>query len=347
MEEIVGKVAINSNVEDVRGDYSGLEKRGQKGSGGSSRSVRDANSMSNVVNRSVDRGAVRDGGDASKVKKKEKLSKKCTVNSPEFHMRNSLGIAAMGVVRLAKTGSGSRSLDTVHPQKLDIGEEEDGDIDDEARDRKDQTQKLEVNEIRVSDDVTKYARKKGFEIYERMCLDKVQMNEAALTSVARMAMGVGDAVTETRLLICNGDIEKAFAVEKHMLENGVYPEEPELEALLRVNVEAGKADRVYYVLHKLRTVVRFVSPSTADLIENRYWIGVITDTGSNSYSSQQVKALSATCSKQETDIVVLLSHRDLRNTLSESTSSKLDHLPFLNAIKAAENHAGCVIDFQI
>ncbi|XP_021741499.1 proteinaceous RNase P 1, chloroplastic/mitochondrial-like [Chenopodium quinoa] len=331
MEEIVGKVAINSNVEDVRGDYSGLEKRGQKGSGGSSRSVRDANSMSNVVNRTVDRGAVRDGGDASKVKKKEKLSKKCTVNSPEFHMRNSLDMcskrgdvlgaislydsavkqgvkmgqyhytvllylcssAAMGVVRPAKSGSGSRSLDTVPPQKLDgtndSGEEENGDIDDEARDRKDQTQKLEVNEIRVSDDVRKYARKKGFEIYERMCLDKVQMNEAALTSVARMAMGVGDGdkafdmVKEMisigitpklrsygpalSVFTSDGDIEKAFAVEKHMLENGVYPEEPELEALLRVSVEAGKADRVYYVLHKLRTVVRFVSPSTADLIE--------------------------------------------------------------------------------
>ncbi|XP_021723628.1 proteinaceous RNase P 1, chloroplastic/mitochondrial-like isoform X2 [Chenopodium quinoa] len=331
MEEIVGKVAINSNVEDVKGDNSGFEKKGQKGSGVSSRSVRDANSMSKVVNRSVDRGAIRDGGDASKVKKKEKLSKKCIVNSPEFHMRNSLDMcskrgdvlgaislydsavkqgikmgqyhytvllylcssAAMGVVRPAKSGSGSRSLDAVPSQKLDgtndSGEEEDDDIDDEARDRKDQTQKLEVNEIRVSDDVRKFARKKGFEIYERMCLDKVQMNEAALTSVARMAMGVGDGdkafdmVKEMisigitpklrsygpalSVFTSNGDIEKAFAVEKHMLENGVYPEEPELEALLRVSIEAGKADRVYYVLHKLRTVVRYVSPSTADLIE--------------------------------------------------------------------------------
>ncbi|XP_021723629.1 proteinaceous RNase P 1, chloroplastic/mitochondrial-like isoform X3 [Chenopodium quinoa] len=201
--------------------------------------------------------------------------------------------AAMGVVRPAKSGSGSRSLDAVPSQKLDgtndSGEEEDDDIDDEARDRKDQTQKLEVNEIRVSDDVRKFARKKGFEIYERMCLDKVQMNEAALTSVARMAMGVGDGdkafdmVKEMisigitpklrsygpalSVFTSNGDIEKAFAVEKHMLENGVYPEEPELEALLRVSIEAGKADRVYYVLHKLRTVVRYVSPSTADLIE--------------------------------------------------------------------------------
>ncbi|TYI17176.1 hypothetical protein ES332_A07G005700v1 [Gossypium tomentosum] len=67
-------------------------------------------------------------------------------------------------------------------------------------------------------------------------------------------------------LICTGDVNKAFEVEKHMLEHGVQPEEPELEALLRVSVEAGKGDKVYYLLHKLRTSVRKISPSTADII---------------------------------------------------------------------------------
>ncbi|KAL1325754.1 hypothetical protein AAHE18_13G182700 [Arachis hypogaea] len=41
----------------------------------------------------------------------------------------------------------------------------------------------------------------------------------------------------------NGEIDKAFDVEKHMLDHGVYPEEPELEALLRVSVQAGKGDK--------------------------------------------------------------------------------------------------------
>ena len=64
----------------------------------------------------------------------------------------------------------------------------------------------------------------------------------------------------------NGEIDKAFAVEKHMLQHGVYPEEPELEALLRVSVGAGNSDKVYYVLHKLRSIVRKVSPTTSSLI---------------------------------------------------------------------------------
>ncbi|XP_021862318.2 proteinaceous RNase P 3 isoform X2 [Spinacia oleracea] len=329
MEEVVGKVAINSNV-DVRGNNNESENRGQKDSGVSSRRLRDTNSTSNVVNRSVDREGSRDDGSV-KVKKKDKLSKKCKLNSPEFMMMVKLDMcskrgdvmgaislydtavkeevkmgqyhytvllylcssAAMGVVRPAKSGSGRRSLDKVAPENLDgandSGEEEDDDVDDETQDRKDQSQKVEVNEIRVSDEVKKQAREKGFEIFEKMCLDKIQMNEAALTSVARMAMAVGDgdkAFDMVKEMISvgispklrsygpalsvfssNREVEKAFAVEEHMLENGVHPEEPELEALLTVSVETGKADRVYYVLHKLRTMVRSVSPSTADLIE--------------------------------------------------------------------------------
>ncbi|CAB4268150.1 unnamed protein product [Prunus armeniaca] len=41
-----------------------------------------------------------------------------------------------------------------------------------------------------------------------------------------------------------------------------------LEALLRVSVGVGKGHRVYYMLHKLRTSARMVSPSTANLIMN-------------------------------------------------------------------------------
>lgn len=47
-------------------------------------------------------------------------------------------------------------------------------------------------EIRVNDDVKKYVFKKGIEIYERMCLEKVQMNEVVLIFVFRMVMVMGN-----------------------------------------------------------------------------------------------------------------------------------------------------------
>lgn len=161
-------------------------------------------------------------------------------------------------------------------------------VGDDGTSLKNGNVKQESNEIRVSEDVKKYALQRGFEIYEKMCLDNVPVNEAALTSVARMAMSMGDGdmafdmVKQMKSMGINprlrsygpalsafcssGDINKAFAVEKHMLEHGVYPEEPELEALLRVSVGVGRGDKVYYMLQKLRTSVRRVSPSTADLI---------------------------------------------------------------------------------
>ncbi|KAL9224508.1 hypothetical protein vseg_000534 [Gypsophila vaccaria] len=209
--------------------------------------------------------------------------------------------AAMGVVQPAKSGSGNRVLDTAASHDLggpnDYEEEaEDDDTDysdDDGLGVEGQVEKFQDNEIRVSDDVKKYALEKGFEVYERMCLDKVPLNEAALTSVARLAMAMGDGdmafdmVKQMKLMgfspklrsyspalsvfSTSGELEKAFAVEKDMLENGVLPEEPELEALLRVSVESAKADKVYYVLHKLRTIVRSASPSTAELIEK--WFG--------------------------------------------------------------------------
>lgn len=140
----------------------------------------------------------------------------------------------------------------------------------------------------VDEHFKKYALERGFEIYQKMCAEKIPMNEATLTSMARMVMSMGDGdmafamVKQMKPLglsprlrsygpalsaFCNnGEVDKAFSVEKHMLEHGVYPEEPELAALLRVSINASKAEKVYYLLHKLRTSVRQVSPSTADLI---------------------------------------------------------------------------------
>ncbi|XP_061343860.1 proteinaceous RNase P 1, chloroplastic/mitochondrial-like [Gastrolobium bilobum] len=230
--------------------------------------------------------------------------------------------AAVGVVQPAKSGSGARTLNALVSSNEVVTSEdltECGSIDRKDRyfsnamldnpvlNASEKSEKREANPftndssfvkhvssnqedqgILVSEDVKKYALKRGFEVYENMCQDKVQMNEAALTSVARMAMSMGDGdmafemVKQMKFLginprlrsygpalstYCNdGEIDKAFAVEKHMLEHGVYPEEPELEALLRVSIRAGKGDKVYYVLHKLRSNVRKVSPSTAYLI---------------------------------------------------------------------------------
>ncbi|XP_015571702.1 proteinaceous RNase P 1, chloroplastic/mitochondrial isoform X2 [Ricinus communis] len=167
------------------------------------------------------------------------------------------------------------------------------------------------NGILVSEDIKKYALERGFEIYEKMCMDKIPMNEATLTAVARIAMSMGngdmafDMVKQMKLLGLNprlrsygpalaafcssGDADKAFTVEKHMLDHGVHPEEPELEALLRVSVEAGKGDKVYYLLHKLRTSVRKVSPSTANIIIEWFKSKAASRVGKTKWDKRVVK----------------------------------------------------------
>ncbi|KAL0346603.1 UNVERIFIED_CONTAM: Proteinaceous RNase P 1, chloroplastic/mitochondrial [Sesamum calycinum] len=164
--------------------------------------------------------------------------------------------------------------------------------------------------IQVSKAVKGIALRKGFEIYNEMRVEKVAMNEATLTSVARMAMAIGDGdmafdmVKQMKehginprlrsygpalaIFCSNGDVEKAFMVEKHMLEHGVYPEEPELEALLKVSVEAGKSDKVYYVLHKLRISVRQVSSATAKLIEQWFKSKVASRVGKRKWDQELI-----------------------------------------------------------
>ncbi|KAL0339051.1 UNVERIFIED_CONTAM: Proteinaceous RNase P 1, chloroplastic/mitochondrial [Sesamum angustifolium] len=164
--------------------------------------------------------------------------------------------------------------------------------------------------IQVSKAVKGIALRKGFEIYNEMRVEKVAMNEATLTSVARMAMAIGDGdmafdmVKQMKeyginprlrsygpalaIFCSNGDVEKAFMVEKHMLEHGVYPEEPELEALLKVSVEAGKSDKVYYVLHKLRISVRQVSSATAKLIERWFKSKVASRVGKRKWDQELI-----------------------------------------------------------
>ncbi|CAK8579537.1 unnamed protein product [Lathyrus sativus] len=171
--------------------------------------------------------------------------------------------AAIGVLRPAKSGSGTRTLNA-QVSSVNRNDDDDrfcSDSDDDNRvldnsvSGSDSEKLDERNEAWVSDEVKNLALRRGFEVYENMCLNKVEMNEAALTSVARMAMAMCDGdmafemVKQMKILglsprlrsygpalstYCNkGEIDKAFEVENHMLEHGVYPEEPELEALLR------------------------------------------------------------------------------------------------------------------
>ncbi|KAI3996003.1 hypothetical protein MKX01_037500 [Papaver californicum] len=188
--------------------------------------------------------------------------------------------AAVGVVSPMKSGNDSRTFNI-----MNVG-------DDVAKGREGMSEKEDCA-FRLDDNGKRIALAKGFEIYEKMCSEKIPLNEAALTSVARLAMSIGDGEMAFQMVnkmkelginprlrsygpalftFCNkGYVEKAFKVEEHMLENGVYPEGPELEALLKVSVETGTADKVYHVLQKLRTSVRKVSVCTADLIEK--WFG--------------------------------------------------------------------------
>lgn len=198
--------------------------------------------------------------------------------------------------QLVNASSSSKMINNIMREKDSLSQKSNGYMnansqfsdDDQSPDKGKSSGNQDDHEIRLSEDAKKYALQRGFEIYEKMCLDKVPLNEASLTAVGRMAMSMGngdmafDVVKKMKSLginprlrsygpaltvFCsNGNVDKAFAVEKHMLEHGVYPEEPELEALLSVSVATGKGDKVYYLLHKLRTSVRKVSQSTADII---------------------------------------------------------------------------------
>ncbi|GAB2219747.1 hypothetical protein Droror1_Dr00007384 [Drosera rotundifolia] len=212
--------------------------------------------------------------------------------------------AAMGVIRRAKSGSGnresamliSRTSEASSESEVDDDQDEEEEeeeeevlVDDVGDDVKYRSSEIESDEIIVSEEGKKYALEKGLEIYKKMCAENVPFNEATLTSVARMAVAMGDGdmafdmVKKMKELginprlqsyapalsayCSNGRVEEAFVVEKHMVDNGIVPEEPELEALLRLSIEAGKADKVYYVLHKLRVIARSISASTAELVE--------------------------------------------------------------------------------
>lgn len=71
------------------------------------------------------------------------------------------------------------------------------------------------------------------------------------------------------LCFCAGlEADKAYEVEDYMNAVGLSAEESELAALLGVSVKTGRKEKVYEHLHKLRSSVRCVMDSTAEIIES-------------------------------------------------------------------------------
>lgn len=214
--------------------------------------------------------------------------------------------AAMGVLRPAKSGNedNSRNEQNIQPPNGDHEMTEkynDGTPEDEAG-------------IEITEEMMELALKRGFEIYQQMRSQQIPPNEATFTSVARLAVAKGDgdlafemvkqmpaynAVPRLRsfspalFAFCqNMEVEKAYEVDAHMAALGIQPEEPELEALLKLSAEAGREERVYSLLHRLRTNVRQVSPSTANVIEQWFKSKVAKEVGTTSWDTRKIREAS-------------------------------------------------------
>ncbi|XP_078447186.1 proteinaceous RNase P 1 isoform X2 [Wolffia australiana] len=157
----------------------------------------------------------------------------------------------------------------------------------------------------------KLGLERGFEIFEQMDLDRVPPNEATFTSLARLAAAKQDPDLAFKVIdemsksgippklrsygpalfgFCSkGDPESAFKVESHMAESGVIPEEEELAALLRVSAEFGKEEQVYRLLHRLRDIVRQVSASTAEIVEQWFESEVAGRVGKEEWEEEKVQ----------------------------------------------------------
>lgn len=152
---------------------------------------------------------------------------------------------------------------------------------------------------------------RGFEIYEQMGKDGVAPDEATFTNAARLAIKVEDPerafelvkkMTSVKIFpklrsydpalfgFCkNKDADKAYEVDAHMVASGVCPEEPQLAALFEVSVNVGRVEKVYDVLHRLRSSVRQVSESTADIIERWFKSRAAAEVGKEKWDVEKVK----------------------------------------------------------
>ncbi|KAK3143259.1 hypothetical protein QOZ80_4AG0298190 [Eleusine coracana subsp. coracana] len=155
------------------------------------------------------------------------------------------------------------------------------------------------------------AARRGFDIFARMEADGVQPNEATLTSVARLAAATRDpamAFSVVRRMAQAGipprlrsygpalfaycdakDADGASQVEAHMDASSVVPEEPELAALLRVNADNARADEVYRLLHRTRSLVRQVCDTTAQVVEAWFQSDAAAEVGVDQWDPSKVK----------------------------------------------------------
>ncbi|KAJ8617482.1 hypothetical protein MRB53_013668 [Persea americana] len=152
----------------------------------------------------------------------------------------------------------------------------------------------------------------GFRIFDHMLASKITPTEATITATARLAAAKCDgdlafelvkkAISEYKILprlrsygpalfeFCR-EVEavKAYEVEDHMVSMGILPEEQEIAALLKVSGDAGREERVYMYLHKLRNAVKCVSESTVEAIEGWFQSELASEVGSLNWDVGLVK----------------------------------------------------------
>lgn len=168
------------------------------------------------------------------------------------------------------------------------------------------------SEDKVDDmNVKNLGMSRGFEIFQQMNIDKVRPNEATFTSAARLAAAMEDPEMAFDLVkqmkssgipprlrsygpalfgFCKaGKASRAFDVDAHMIECGVVAEEPELAALLKVSVDMNLEEKVYKMLHRLRSFVRQVSESTARIVEEWFTSDFAADVGLETWDATKVK----------------------------------------------------------
>ncbi|XP_078434541.1 proteinaceous RNase P 2 [Wolffia australiana] len=159
------------------------------------------------------------------------------------------------------------------------------------------------------------AVKEAFRVFEHMVTSGITPLESTITSMARIAaadrqdggsrafelvkdMGSRYGVSP-RLRTYNPalfafcrraeDAEKAYNVEEHMASMGITAEEAEISALLKVSSDAGKEDKVYEYMHKLRRFSRPVGPSTVDILKSWFESDCATRAGREVWDEDQVK----------------------------------------------------------
>ncbi|KAL3838540.1 hypothetical protein ACJIZ3_023131 [Penstemon smallii] len=152
---------------------------------------------------------------------------------------------------------------------------------------------------------------KGFHIFKQMGIDNVVPNEATFTNASRLAAEKEDPELAFDLVkrmkdhgivpklrsygpalfgFCKkGMADKAYEVDSHMMENGVLAEEPELSALLRVSSEVKIEEKVYEMLHRLRTTVRQVSEETAVVMEDWFRSTKAAEVGMENWDLEKVR----------------------------------------------------------